>query len=220
MACIDKTYVNNHEDWKLVVDYARNTSFTCPNGIVLNLIDYCYCDNYTENEVIDILNKRKSIPVLNTSTSVDYFLIKYCPLEIIQNRMKEVYDKTFYNSVKNGTSIYDVSVKSKEIGKHFNIIVKPKFCKLAKVFSSYCNRYIKQTYDVQTDISITGYNEEKDIWILTNELGSTDSNTATTKCRSFKAVCRKIMKWNLPVGTKVYFFGKYKGEYGCIRITK
>lgn len=219
MACIDKTYVNNYEDWKKVVDYAKNTSFTCPNGIVLNLIDYCY-HKYTEKEIREWLDRSKEVPVLNTSNSVDYFLIKYCPLEIVQNRMKEVYDIDFYNSVKNGTSKYDTFVKGQNVGKHFKVIEKPKYNKLAKVFLNRSKRYAKQSYDVQTELSVDGYNEEKDIWVMNDELGRIDSNTAATNCRSFKAICRKIMKWNFPIGTKVYFFGRYIGEYGCIQITK
>ena len=33
MAGIDKTYVETYEDWKSVMDYARNKKFMCPNGM-------------------------------------------------------------------------------------------------------------------------------------------------------------------------------------------
>lgn len=210
MAYIDKTYVSSYEDWKKVVDYARQTTFTCPNGIVLKLIDYCYY-YYTEDEINEWLNKNQEIPVLNTSETIDYFLIKYCPIELIQDRMKEVYGEEYYNSVKNGTSRFDTFIKKEfNVGKHYRIIEKPK-----------CLKSLAGFYDIQTDyLSTKGYNEEKDIWILTDELGDFNSNTATIKCKSFKSICRKIMKWNFPIGTKVRIYGNYQDECGSLLITK
>lgn len=213
MAAIDKTYVSSFEEWKEVMDWARTAKFTCPNGMVLNVIDYCYNSDYTEEEIKEWLSEQGEIPVMNTSNELDYFLIKYCPIQLVQDRMRCVYSENYIESVLNGTSKYDKFVKP-EVGKHFKCIKKPLWNYTLKWFNQYYNKYFKGFYDV--DVMYKGnylwYNEICDCWKLDDELGYSTISGATVRCHSIKALVRKLKKWNLPVGAIVKVTGKYVGE--------
>lgn len=215
MAAIDKTYVKSYDEWKEIVDYAKNTVFKCPNGQELKLINYVYYPDKQKSEIDEWLSEACEIPVLSTTCTVDYFLIKYCPIKLIQDRMKDVYGETYYNSVKNGTSEYDTFIRP-EGGKHVKYLKRPKFKNTVKWFNSYTCKYIRGKYSMSVEgpngeICIF-YNESHDTWILPYELGEISSNIADTKCKSVKSVIRKIKKWNLPVGYKIYVYGKHYGE--------
>lgn len=220
MSSIDKTYVSSFEEWKEVMDWARTTKFTCPNGMVLNVIDYCYNSDYTEEEIKECLSKKGEIPVMITSKELDYFLIKHCPIQIVQDRMEDVYDEDYINSVLNRTSKYDKFVRP-EVGKHFKCIRKPLWNYTDKWFNQYCNRYFKGFYAV--DVMYKGkylwYNEIFDCWKLDDELGYFTISGATVCCHSIKSLVRKFRKWNLPIGCKIRVCGRYAGE-NCEFIVK
>lgn len=219
MAYIDKTYVSSYEEWKSIIDWCKNNSFTCPNGIVIHPINYCYDPDLSKEEVEDWLNESSGeIPIMNTSYSMDYFLIKYCPIELVQNRMKTVYGEEYYNSIKNGTSKFDTFVR-KEGGKHIGWIRKP----LTNFTYAWYNRYLKKRINRGYSVQVSGdfwYNEDYDYWVDDYELGYHSSNTADTNCRSIKSLIRKVLKWNLPTGTKVRFFGRFTCECGEFIIKK
>ena len=226
MAGIDKTYVETYEDWKSVMDYARNTKFMCPNGIELSLINYCYYPDKSKTEVENWLNNSSgSIPVMNTSNVVDYFLIKECPLEVIQNRMKEVYDEDFYNSVITGTSEYDTFIRP-EGGKHVKLVKKPCWNYTAKWYNDYLSKYRRTGYSIQVFLPepyytyCANYNKDFNIWILPNELGEGEGNYIDTDCMSLKSLINKILSWNLPIGTRIVFGGRYVGESGEFIVKK
>lgn len=105
MAGIDKTYCRTWEEYQEVVKWARENKFTCPNGTVIEPIESVY----EWNE--DSFDGERKLPILNTSQSLDYFLIKHCPIEIVQERMKEVYGEDYVESIKNRTSEYDLFVR-------------------------------------------------------------------------------------------------------------
>lgn len=223
MAAIDKTYVTSLEEYKSVVEWCRNNSFTCPNGQVLNPINYCY-GGYTDDEITNWLkNAHGSIPVMNTSLEMDYFLIKYCPLKLVQDRLKDVYDEEYYNSVKNGTSAFDTFVRP-EGGKHYRFLQKPYFTGLKhKHYNKYAHKKCKGIYGVCVRLSddrAMWYSDECDIFKHPDELGYDNCSHASPKCKTVRALMRKIIKWNLPVGSVVEVDGPYVGNGFKVVITK
>lgn len=197
MAAIDKTYVNNWEDYCKIIDWCKNNSFTCPNGTIIRFYPY----KWEKHNFKDGWER----PILNTSYTEDYFLIKYCPIKVIQDRMKEVYDEEEYNSILNGTSEFDKFVRPTKVN-HIKLIKKPHYYRPAKYFSRYSKKWILDKYTVDIDLpgewgKYPSYNENDQQWLLPNELGIGTISSPDLKCKSWKALIRKIRSWYLPKGT-------------------
>ena len=105
MAGIDKTYVSSSKDYFDFIEWAKEKKFTCPNGIILSPLDYVY---EQDPETIDERIKEYGrITLMNTPVSMDYFLIKYCPLTFVQDRLREVYPESFIEDINKGISCFD-----------------------------------------------------------------------------------------------------------------
>lgn len=219
MAGIDKTYVSNYQDWKEITDYMKNAEFTCPNGIVLKGIDDLLYPDMSKDEVESWLSEQESIPVMSTSNSMDYFLIKNCPIKCIHDKIKGVYSKRYYDSILNGNSNYDTFVRP-EVGKHVRIIKRPKYNKLYKY--KRFGKYHKQhgyTLDFMFDNMVVKYNKDFNIFVFPDELGKGGAYIKT-ECKTLKSLIRKVRKLNIPVGTHIIFEGMYIGEDGEMIVTK
>lgn len=206
MAGIDKTYTKSYDDYKKLVEWAKKTVFTCPNGVKLHAIDYIYY--WSESDF------NSEIPVLNTSNAFDYFLIKYCPFDFVQERMQYVYSKEFYDSVKNGTSEYDTFTKEGKYGKHCKIIKRPNY--MTKTPLGQDKWFIQPIYEAGEDL---WYDEDNDTWLWSYELGEATTNVCW-KYKSLKSVIRHILKWKLPIGTILTLHSRYVGIDWIIKITK
>lgn len=204
MAAIDKTYVNNYEDWKRVIDYARSTTFTCPNGTRIRLIDYCYYPDASESEIKEWLSEKEEIPVMNTSFSVDYFLIKHCPIDIVQKRMREVYDEDYYNGVKNGTNKYDTFPCEGKIGTR--VVLRKRGNR-----SNHISRGHYFVYAEHDEVTLW-WSDEIGRFLWHKELGVWSSN-CFNGCKTLKALIRRLRKMKLPKGAVVKATGRYTDEY-------
>lgn len=218
MAAIDKTYVTSYKDYTDYREWAVKHKFKCPNGMVLYPSDYIY--EWDESD----FDGEREIPIMNTPQTLDYFLIKHCPLGFVQERMAIVYGEEYYNSVKNGTSVYD-TFKSPKLGRKFKRINRGRFSRYNTLFPYYrYNDKGKRTnanslfsIDVLYDGSCLWYNEEFDKFLLPYELGISTSSGARG-CKTVKALMRKIRKWKLPIGAIVKVCGRYVGEEWEFRI--
>ena len=199
MAGIDKTYVSSWKDYCDIVEWCRNNEFVCPNGTVIRIYPYEWEEeNFKDGE---------DLPVLNTSQVQDYFLIKHCPLETVQNRMREVYDHDYINAIIHGVSEYDKFVRPEKIRK-IKLIEKPQYYNPAKYLR---NGRIKIRDKYCVDIKLPDgwdgyawYNENAEQWILPHELGNWTISHAILKCNTWKALIRKIMTWHLPKGSIIH----------------
>lgn len=209
MAAIDKTYTKYYSEYKELIDWAKNQEFICPNGCKIHPIDYIY--EWEENSF-----SGNELPVMNTSCTVDYFLIKSCPLPFVQDRMKEAYGEGCYNSILNGTSEYDTFVKDSP-GTKFKIngFRKNYLYKIIVING--------KIYQPKFDITISKneeplwYSKEIHNWIEPNELGNYSTNFYYFG-KSKKALLRKIRKWKLPKGCIVTAIGRYYGEELTIEV--
>ena len=84
MAAIDKTYTSKWEEYKEYRDWAINQKFVCPNGDVVKPIDYLI--KWREEDFDGVHEK----PIMNTPYTLDYFLIKHCPVKFVYDRLREV----------------------------------------------------------------------------------------------------------------------------------
>lgn len=203
MACIDKTYLADYNVYQQFIEWAKNTTFVCPNGVKLNVIDSVY-DYWSKED----MNERER-PVLNSSHTLDYFLIKYCPFDFVQERMKGVYSEDFYESVKNGTSDYDTFVYP-PIATKF-VVVRGKHMKHKNYLWKLRQRKILFDIDVEYKDSLLWYNDEIHRFLLPSELGEMTQSFAY-KARTIKALIRHLKKMKLPKGAIITARGRYIGE--------
>lgn len=196
MASIDKTYAKTWKEYQVLVEWAKDKEFVCPNGMILYPSNYIY-EHHKENW-------QENSAVMNTTQSLDYFLIKYCPLKFVQDRMNEVYNETYIDNIKNSKSIYDVYKRHN--GTKIKIIKYPKFGNKGKLCEKK-NRMKFITVDLSDDWM--WYNKDYDYWISSNELGYFTSNMCHKRINSTKAMIRQIRKWKLPIGSIVTWSGRY-----------
>lgn len=218
MAGIDKTYAKTWREYESLLEWAKDKEFTCPNGMKLYPINSVF--KWDENDKKDIIERSKSFKrdrpdeefeflVMNTSQSMDYFLIKQCPLEFVQNRMKQVYGEEYIEQVLNGISEFDNY--KRDIGTKVKIIKYPKWGNKSNLYEPrYWMKFIEvDIYNKNDMCSFCWYNEKLDCWVENNELGYYTSSMCHKNINSVKAMIRQIRKWKLPKGSVVKWAGRY-----------
>lgn len=145
------------------------------------------------------------LPIWNTATYQDIWLIRNCPVDFIQERLKQQYGD-YYEKIKNHTSVYDTFERN-GLGKnvHFSIeYIKENHLKRFKEDDIH---WFIESMDISAE-----YNDELDTWILENEARPWTSNMRVN-CgnMSKRKIYRMLRKWDLPKGFKLLFDGLYKG---------
>lgn len=216
MAGIDKTYAKSIQEIEEFLDWAEKTNFTCPNGEILKVSDYCYLskeylkEEGVKEEMERWFNEKGEIPIMNTPTYLDYFLIKHCPIKFVQERMEEVYPKDYTDSIKNGTSEWDTFKRPTPGRKLKWIFGKPKRRRDLRGWLSVHDVKFKDSDDYPH------YNDETRKWIFPGELGTWNTSCADLNCRSIKAITRQILKWGFPEGTTITIYGAHTTNKGII----
>lgn len=211
MAAIDKTYITNVKDYIEFIDWAKDKEYKCPNGCIVKPMDYLY--EWDMENLKNAIENHKEVAILNTDLTIDYFLIKYCPLEFIQKRMSEVYSDIYINNIKNNSSLYDTF--KRDVSNKTKCIKESDFC--TKDFLDTCRVDNKKIYpwwiEVKHPEYSLWYNDELDIWIIDGyELGKHSGNVCTKTIKSKRALIRQILKWKLPKGCEVRWEGEYVGD--------
>lgn len=210
MAAIDKTYCNDYPVYKEFIEWAKEAKFKTPSG------EYLYVWNYVYSECSEDDMKRVGyVPVMNTPQYLDYFLIKYCPFDFVQNRMKEVYGNEYYESVKNGTSEYD-KYKEPEIGTKF-VVFRDRYMRHKDYLWRFKGRNNARKFtnpfviDVEYDGNPLWYSENLKRFVYPNELAEGTSSFCFGG-KTVKALLRKLRRLRLPKGTFVRAYGRYVRE--------
>lgn len=200
MATIDKTYTNKWEEYCEYRDWAMGQKFVCPNGDIIRPIDYLYRWNKED------FDGEKYLPIMNTPLSLDYFLIKHCPIRFVRNRMLDVHGEDDFDAMLNGTSEYDTFSKEGKYGTRFRMTKHPIDMKANRP----CGR---KSWFVQLrgEGRYCQYDEDKNRWTWDDELRS-GSGGNTAHIRTIKALKRHMRKWKLPKGTIVDVRGRYIGD--------
>ena len=206
MAGIDKTYTSSWEEYRSLVEWCKDKSFVLKNGDVIRPIKYIY---KWEEEDFD---GEREIPVWNTPTYLDIWLIRNCPLEFIQERLKEQYgggwsktaftehnDDDMYYKILTHTSPYDTFQRNGSHRFYVHYVLNNKF----------------KDDDLVWWIDIRGcgwwYNEKHKMWYHDDEALPISSSCAHYRGNiSKRKLARMIKRWNLPIGTQVLFKGDYK----------
>jgi hypothetical protein len=198
MAGIDKTYTDSYKDYKEFKDWADTQIVT-------------FFDGHTEcigNWVWKLDEKDFSngeIPIMNTPTWLDAYLIQNCKIDFVINRMKQVYGEYFeeYKS-KSFTKIPETFKQNRKI------VIKPdKHCKYPfkrKMFKRPINQGL---WWLQCSESYW-YNDETKRWVHSDFLYP--NNTNTSHHRTTKSMIKLLRKQYLPKGLTFRLIGSLVGE--------
>lgn len=197
MAGIDKTYTDSYEEYKEFKDWADKQILTFFNGHKVCIGDWVW--EYKKNDF-----DKGEIPIMNTPTWLDIYLIQNCKSDFVLNRMKEVYNE---ESLKKFKNIDLTSFPSEDFKQNRKIVIKSsdrtKFPRHKKPYGG------KGKWWLQCDNDFV-YCDETKVW------SSYDNyyphNTNTSHIKSLKGVVRHLRKQYLPKGITFRLIGKYVGE--------
>ena len=200
MAGIDKTYTDNYKEYKEFKDWADKQLVTFFDGhkeCVGNWVWDYKKEDFDNGE----------IPIMNTPTWLDIYLIQNCKSEFVIERMKDVYGKHFkeYKTRTNLNVVPEGYAKNRRV-----VFANGDNCKFPfrkKMFKKPIGGKI--SWWVQCEDNYL-YNSETKTWVHWNSFYPHNTNTAHIK--STKALIRHLRKQYLPNGVKFRITGRYVGE--------
>ena len=185
-----------------------------------NQEDYDYMVECDGEDFLEHPENFFELPIWNTDHIEDIYLIRYCPLEIIQNRLKQQYgggwskialipnnDRRDYESIKNRTSVYDTYKREYRKNIHFTIHDKEPSSKFKDDDIVWWIQPWKS--------SGWNYDDKVDKWYSDLECYYSTSNWITNTAHLYgnmskRRLARIIQKWNLPAGVQLRFIGDHK----------
>lgn len=221
MAAIDKTYLKTWNEYTTLYLWCKDAGEVTDDwGNKFRPLDYLR--DYSYNEWMEYSeNETDEVVVWNTPKYLDIYLIRYCPLIFIQERLKEQYGEGWsknafcttqntYDEILNRTSTYDTYQR--------NGVKNPKFnWDLVQSMKGVKNL----SWWVRIDGYDWDYDEVANYWWHSDEVyhpkSDWISNVAIINGKLTKRKLARILrKWNLPKGTKLYFEGMFniKGRQG------
>ena len=251
MAYIDKTYFSTYEQWKQVRDWCDDKIVEFSKTQIyhvkyyLNYIDLTevefdsykeefvksYCKNYntTREEALNNF----SMVLWNTPVWLDIWLIRNCPIDFIQDRLKYQYGKD-YELIKQYRSIYD-TYKRNGLGKHFhykvickpnwhprfNITIRTTFDTIVPFKEKKHSLWFVRVKDKDDDV-YWWYDTRYDYWTNTLEAKPYDSDTMILRKKNLNihSIIRLLKKWDLPANSRVIIENRYFNYQWIIDIKK
>lgn len=197
MAGIDKTYTNSYKDYKEFKDWADKQILIFFDGHKECIGNWVW--KYNEEDF-----DGQEIPIMNTPTWLDIYLIQNCRSEFVLDRMKEVYNVESY---KEFLTIDLTAKPSKNFQKNRKIIIKKAEPNSFPIHNKPYGNKTKWWLQCEDDF---WYNDETRIWTYSNNHYPYNTNTA--HITSMKALVRHLRKQYLPKGIKFRIIGTYVGE--------
>lgn len=197
MAAIDKTYTDSYKDYKEFKDWADKQIVTFFDGH-----KKCVGNWVWEYEEEDFCNGE--IPIMNTPTWLDIYLINHCPVKFVVDRIKEVYGNSYLN-IEGFTKIPEGYEQNRKI-----IIKASEKCKFPfkrRMFNKPIIGKTKWWLQCNDDF---WYNDETNKWVHRDSLYPHNTNTSYHK--TTKALIRFLRKQYLPTGITFSLSGRYIGE--------
>jgi hypothetical protein len=126
MASVDKTYTSSYSEYKSFKDWADKQYVTFFDGLKVCVGDYVW--KLSEDMFDDY-----PTPIMNTPIWVDAYLIQNCTHQFVLDRMKEVHEEEYYNTLK----AKDLGAKpSEEYQQNRNISFKKVIRNKRRLFPS------------------------------------------------------------------------------------
>lgn len=197
MAGIDKTYTDSYLEYKEFKDWVDTQYLTFYNGHKVRIGDYVYDRDEDDFD-------GREVPIMNTPSWIDVYLIQNCKSKFVLDRLKDVYNKDTYNEFLS-VDLAGRPPSSFQQNRKVKIVPndKTRYPIHDKPFSK------NKTWWVQS-YNEFWYNSETKTWARIEDYYPTDTNTAYFK--SIKALVRHLRKQYLPSGIKFIVMGRFTGE--------
>lgn len=197
MAAIDKTYTNSYKEYKEFKDWADTQYLTFHDGHKVRIGNWVW--EYVEEDFV-----HGEIPIMNTPTWLDVYLIQNCKSEFVLDRMRSVYGEDEFEKF---LSVDLTGKPPKEFQQNRKIVIKSN--KRTK-FPLHNKPYFKQgTWWIQCYDKFW-YNDNTKTWVSHDNYYPHNTNTSHVK--SIKSLVRHLRKQYLPKGIKFSISGRYVGE--------
>lgn len=203
MAGIDKTYTDSYEEYKEFKDWADKQELTFFNGYKVCIGNWVW--DYEKEDFED-----GEIPIMNTPTWLDIYLIQNCKIKFVLNRLKSVYGKDSY---KKFMTVDLTAFPPKEFQQNRKIVItRSKYTK----FPLHKKPYGRMKCWWLQSNDMFGYNDETKTWVSPDVYYPNNTNTAHIS--SIKAIIRHLRKQYLPKGISFTISGRYIGEEYLVTI--
>jgi hypothetical protein len=197
MAGIDKTYTNSYREYREFKNWADAQYVTFFNGHKVCVGDWVW---YREEEDFCV----GEIPIMNSPSWLDVYLIQNCKIDFVLERMEGVYSKENYEEMKK----VDLSAfPPSDFQRYRKIVIKRN---KKTLFPIHNKPYLKgYKWNLQCNDRFW-YHEDTKVWTQLGDYYPHDTNTAHIK--SLKGVIRHLRKQHLPKGITFTVLGRYIGE--------
>lgn len=196
MAYIDKTYTDSYKDYKEFKDWADQQHLTFYNGHTVCIGDWVW-----EIEEEDFVEGRE-IPIMNTPTWLDIYLIQNCKIDFVLSRMSYAYND-FFEEAK---SINLSAPPSSDYKQNRKVRIKKS---KRTDFPRHNRPYDGVTkWWVQCDKVKFYYDDETQTW----SDGYYPMSTNTAHITSIKEIKKHLKRQYLPKGLEFRISGRYVGE--------
>lgn len=211
MAAIDKLYTNSYKNYIDFKEWSKHVLLEDKYGKRESICNYII--PWEENDFKD--NKER--PIFSAPYYVDAHVIRNCPLQFMQNEMKLHYGDSYDEIKKNKLYTTPKTNMTYEIGKHFKCVKHP--------FDRYRNiPFLSKTWFVDVEppeeLGFMWYHKDTNTWDLCDEYVISEWSSSNAFATSIKSIKRHIIKWKLPVGTKIKVTGRYFGDEYEFIVTK
>lgn len=187
----------------------------CPFGFIQDelMLNYGHKSQKIVNEMYEVVKSRNGE---KGKEGEHYYWCDYDSFEIIDNviHLKDNEDSAYMRIKRNEDYTSPFTDMEYTIGKHFKCIKHPPHL--------YNKPFRYKNWDIHVDVpnGYMWYHEEYGTWDFMDEFVISEWSSSCCFCPTIKALQRKMIKWKLPVGTKVTAYGKYVADTYEFIITK
>lgn len=197
MAGIDKTYTDSFKEYSEFKEWSKDKTILFPTGQKIEVSNYIY-DEWEEEDFV------RELPIMNSPTYLDIYLIQNCPFEFIQNRMRDVYGEESYTEFKN--MIFPTPLSSK-LKQNRKVVIKKATRNKFPLYNKGVGSH--SWWWLQSKTLGWNFDSYSKVWVE-GKFYPNDTNTSTHK--TIKSLVRFLRKQYLPSGLEFNLSGRYVGE--------